>query len=232
MLTSAKIGKQDGDTRTRKAKLGYLNLSNVVSLFSVKIVKEVMDGLRVYFDFTLTSILLYNMERVQHDRVMRETGVKRQNEVKTDEQSDNNVFFEKSRKKNDSTLDEAKEKSETKPSINSENTAEKSTDESKGNEITKVLVYSKCQSSIFLVADLTKPYHVPVDETSCSLKSRGSQNNHVTVFGSIRPDRSIIKPEVRRELFALTSKFKILSRVSACLPVDLQVVQKKILMYC
>ena len=82
MLTSAKIGKQDGDTRTPKAKLGYLNLSNVVSLFSVKIVKEVMDGLRVYFDFTLASILLYNMERVQHDRVMRETDVKRQNEVK------------------------------------------------------------------------------------------------------------------------------------------------------
>ncbi|CAB3992699.1 male-specific lethal 3 homolog isoform X1, partial [Paramuricea clavata] len=101
---------------------------------SVNIVKEVMDGLRVYFDFTLASVLLYNMERDQHDRVMHETGVKRQNEVKTDEQSDNNVFFEKSRKKNDSTVDEAKEKSETKPSINSENTAEKSTDESKDDQ--------------------------------------------------------------------------------------------------
>jgi hypothetical protein len=28
MLTSAKIGKQNGDTRTRKTEPGYLNLSN------------------------------------------------------------------------------------------------------------------------------------------------------------------------------------------------------------
>jgi hypothetical protein len=27
MLTSAKIGKQNGDTRTRKTETGYLNLS-------------------------------------------------------------------------------------------------------------------------------------------------------------------------------------------------------------
>jgi hypothetical protein len=29
MLTSAKIGKQNGDTRTRQPEPGYLNLSNV-----------------------------------------------------------------------------------------------------------------------------------------------------------------------------------------------------------
>jgi hypothetical protein len=29
MLTSAKIGKQNGDTRTRKTEPGYLNLSNI-----------------------------------------------------------------------------------------------------------------------------------------------------------------------------------------------------------
>jgi hypothetical protein len=29
MLTSAKIGKQNGDTRTRKPELGYLNLSSI-----------------------------------------------------------------------------------------------------------------------------------------------------------------------------------------------------------
>jgi hypothetical protein len=29
MLTSAKIGKQNGDTRTRKTETGYLNLSNI-----------------------------------------------------------------------------------------------------------------------------------------------------------------------------------------------------------
>jgi hypothetical protein len=29
MLTSAKIGKQNGDTRTRKPEPGYLNLSNM-----------------------------------------------------------------------------------------------------------------------------------------------------------------------------------------------------------
>jgi hypothetical protein len=28
MLTLAKIGKQNGDTRTRKSEPGYLNLSN------------------------------------------------------------------------------------------------------------------------------------------------------------------------------------------------------------
>jgi hypothetical protein len=28
MLTSAKISKQNGDTRTRKPELGYLNISN------------------------------------------------------------------------------------------------------------------------------------------------------------------------------------------------------------
>ena len=89
-----------------------------------------MDGLRVYFDFTLSSLLLYNMERDQHDRVMHDTALKRHNEVKTEEQSDNNVFVEISEKKNDSIVDEAKEKSET-----GESTTEKCTDENKGNEI-------------------------------------------------------------------------------------------------
>jgi hypothetical protein len=30
MLTSAKVGKQNGDTRTRKPEPGYLNLSNMI----------------------------------------------------------------------------------------------------------------------------------------------------------------------------------------------------------
>ena len=32
MLISAKIGKQNGDTRTRKTEPGYLNLSNINNL--------------------------------------------------------------------------------------------------------------------------------------------------------------------------------------------------------
>jgi hypothetical protein len=32
MLTSAKIGKQNGDTRTRKPEPGYLNLSNIENI--------------------------------------------------------------------------------------------------------------------------------------------------------------------------------------------------------
>ena len=31
MLTSSKIGKQNGDTRTRKQESGYRNLSNVTA---------------------------------------------------------------------------------------------------------------------------------------------------------------------------------------------------------
>jgi hypothetical protein len=61
----------------------------------------------------------------------------------------------------------------------------------------------------FPVADWSKPYLVPIQKTSCSLRE-------TTI------DRSIIKPEVRRELFASTmqqDQSKVLSRVSACLPV-------------
>jgi hypothetical protein len=55
------------------------------------------------------------------------------------------------------------------------------------------LLYSKCQSSIFLFADWSK---LPVHKTSCSLYA---------CFGEGATGQ---QPEVRRELFASTSKFK------------------------
>ena len=91
----------------------------------MKIVREVMDGLRVYFDFTLSSLLLYNMEREQHEKIMKEVIEKKQNE-------NSSLSVEKSETKTDNMLDEAKEKSETKPSINSESTLQKSTNECTG----------------------------------------------------------------------------------------------------
>ena len=94
----------------------------------MKIVKEVMDGIRVYFDFTLSSLLLYNMERDQHERVMKEPTVKREYEVKTEKKSENNQFVEKPETKTETILDETA----TKPSIKLENATEKSSDESKG----------------------------------------------------------------------------------------------------
>jgi hypothetical protein len=38
MLTSAKIGKQNGDTRTRKTEPGYLNLS--IEYYPVQLIDE------------------------------------------------------------------------------------------------------------------------------------------------------------------------------------------------
>lgn len=44
-----------------------------ISLFyySSNLIKEVMDGLRIYFDFTLPTLLLYNFEREQYQTVMK-----------------------------------------------------------------------------------------------------------------------------------------------------------------
>ena len=97
-----------------------------------------MDGLRVYFDFTLSSLLLYNMERDQYDKVMDEVALKHKNEVKTEEQFDNSVSGEISGKKNDNTLDKAKEKSEAIQST--ESMEEKSADESKGSNKSNFVV--------------------------------------------------------------------------------------------
>lgn len=38
---------------------------------SSNLIKEVMDGLRIYFDFTLPTLLLYNFEREQYNSVMK-----------------------------------------------------------------------------------------------------------------------------------------------------------------
>ncbi|XP_073252527.1 MSL complex subunit 3-like isoform X2 [Porites lutea] len=38
---------------------------------SSNLIKEVMDGLRIYFDFTLPTLLLYNFEREQYQTVMK-----------------------------------------------------------------------------------------------------------------------------------------------------------------
>ena len=38
---------------------------------SSNLIKEVMDGLRIYFDFTLPTLLLYNFEREQYQMVMK-----------------------------------------------------------------------------------------------------------------------------------------------------------------
>jgi hypothetical protein len=75
----------------------------------------------------------------------------------------------------------------------------------RGRQLQPSLLYSKCQSSIFLFADWSKPYHVLVHKTSCSLRAlaRGQPVNNEAII-----DRSKIKPEVRRELFASTSKIK------------------------
>lgn len=91
-----------------------------------------MDGIRVYFDFTLSSLLLYNMERDQHERVMREATVKREYEVKIEDQSGNTQSVEKPETKTETILDET---TATKPSIKSENATEKSSDESKGTKV-------------------------------------------------------------------------------------------------
>jgi hypothetical protein len=40
MLTSAEIGKQNGDTRTRKPEPGYLNLSIVSSIWPISLSHE------------------------------------------------------------------------------------------------------------------------------------------------------------------------------------------------
>ena len=40
---------------------------------SFNLIKEVMDGLRIYFDFTLPTLLLYNFEREQYQMVMKLT---------------------------------------------------------------------------------------------------------------------------------------------------------------
>ncbi|KAK2563162.1 Male-specific lethal 3-like protein [Acropora cervicornis] len=40
---------------------------------SFNLIKEVMDGLRIYFDFTLPTLLLYNFEREQYHTVMKLT---------------------------------------------------------------------------------------------------------------------------------------------------------------
>ncbi|XP_028397804.1 protein MRG2-like [Dendronephthya gigantea] len=98
---------------------------------SVKIVKEVMDGLRVYFDFTLPSLLLYNIERDQHEKAMKEAAMKRQktNDVKTNYPSDVNTTLEKSSIKIENIVEEGNEKNETKPSIKSKRTTEKCADE-------------------------------------------------------------------------------------------------------
>ena len=95
-----------------------------------------MDGIRVYFDFTLSSLLLYNMERDQHEQVMKEEAtVKR--EIKTEtEQCENNQSVEKPEKKTETTLDES---TGEKPSIKSENATEKSSDENKGTKLKESL---------------------------------------------------------------------------------------------
>lgn len=41
--------------------------------YSSNLIKEVMDGLRIYFDFTLPTLLLYNFEREQYQMVMKLT---------------------------------------------------------------------------------------------------------------------------------------------------------------
>jgi hypothetical protein len=38
------------------------------SCFSLNICKEVVDGVRIYFDFTLSDLLLYNQEREQFEQ--------------------------------------------------------------------------------------------------------------------------------------------------------------------
>ena len=37
--------------------------------FSVELCKEVMDSLRIYFDFTLPIVLLYNIEKTQFTKL-------------------------------------------------------------------------------------------------------------------------------------------------------------------
>lgn len=37
--------------------------------FSLNICKEVVDGVRIYFDFTLSDLLLYNQEREQFEQL-------------------------------------------------------------------------------------------------------------------------------------------------------------------
>ena len=98
-----------------------------------------MDGLRVYFDFTLSSLLLYNMERDQHERAMQEAGLREtrlKNEAKLKEQECNNsLSVEKSGKKSVSNSEETKEESGIKQSeVTSEVTVENYTDESKQGE--------------------------------------------------------------------------------------------------
>jgi male-specific lethal 3 len=39
----------------------------VNTCFSLNICKEVADGVRIYFDFTLSDLLLYNQEREQYE---------------------------------------------------------------------------------------------------------------------------------------------------------------------
>jgi hypothetical protein len=74
--------------------------------------------------------------------------------------------------------------------------------------ISKIIICSKCQRSIFLFANWSKPYHIPVHKMSCSPHAfaRGQPVNNETIIG-----RSIIRLEVRHKLFMSTSKFEATS---------------------
>ena len=48
-----------------------LFMPNVDCCFSISLCKELVDGLRIAFDFTLPLILLYRAERGQYEHIMK-----------------------------------------------------------------------------------------------------------------------------------------------------------------
>lgn len=73
-----------------------------------------MDGLRIYFDFTLASLLLYNFERDQYEQVMGTplvaTEGSSENDMNVKEQSDGRSMADvKVEKNTENTLNETKQ---------------------------------------------------------------------------------------------------------------------------
>ncbi|XP_046853844.1 male-specific lethal 3 homolog isoform X2 [Xenia sp. Carnegie-2017] len=101
------------------------------ALSSIKIVKEVMDGVRVYFDFTLSSLLLYNIERDQHEKIMSGPQARQENNIKKKPHFENVKKHESKELKDDESNNRILRRRSKRQSVNASTTSSVSLDISK-----------------------------------------------------------------------------------------------------
>ena len=80
-----------------------------------------------------------------------------------------------------------------------------------------IIIYSKCQSSIFLFADWTKLYHVPVHKTSCSLHVLVRDNwSTMKQLLTVVNNKTRSKAQAFRTNRKVQSSYKSFSIATAC----------------